>query len=109
MIGADQRSQKLAFVLIPRFNMMSLTTTVEPLRIANYFSGQSLYEWCYLSVGGESVTASNGMSLATQGLDFDPARMRRLFDAGRQIGSQGSQAWLDAPPRLGRYERVASR
>ncbi len=46
--------------------------------------------------------------MATQGLDFDPVRMRRLFEAGRKIGAQGPAGWLSAPPRLGRYERVAS-
>ena len=40
--GQDTSPQTFAFVLVPRFNMMALTTTLEPLRIANYFSGRTL-------------------------------------------------------------------
>ncbi len=82
MIAADNRPQKFAFVLIPRFNMMSLTTTLEPLRIANYFSGQSLYEWCFLSVDGDIVTASNGMSLATDALGAASKSLDRIIVCG---------------------------
>ena len=53
---AQVSTQRLAFVLIPRFNMTALVTTLEPLRIANYLSGQTLYDWRFLSVGGGLVS-----------------------------------------------------
>jgi len=65
---ADASAQKVAFVLIPRFNMTALVTTLEPLRIANYLSGQTLYDWRFLSVDGDVVTASNGMNLGSEPL-----------------------------------------
>ncbi len=37
-------------------------------------------------------------------IDFDPARMQSLFDAGAAIGRGGQ--WAKLPPRLGRYEVV---
>jgi len=61
----DPAPRQLGFVLIPRFNMTALTATLEPLRIANYISGRSLYAWRFLSPGGDTMTASNGMELAT--------------------------------------------
>lgn len=72
----DERTRRMAFVLIPRFNMMALTTTIEPLRIANYLSPAELYSWVWLSVDGGSVAASNGMTIetgpvATAGEDWD--------------------------------------
>lgn len=59
---------RIGFVLLPRFNMMALTTTLEPLRVANYISTHPLYEWAFLSVDAGTVTASNAMSLQTAGL-----------------------------------------
>ncbi len=63
---ADISVQRFAFVLIPRFNMTALATTLEPLRIANYLSGRTLYEWRFLSVDGGTVTASNAMTLDSE-------------------------------------------
>lgn len=54
-------AEKLVCVILPRFNMASLTMLIEPLRIANYISDQPLYEWQFLTPGGGKVTASNGM------------------------------------------------
>ncbi len=31
----EDRPVRAAFVVVPRFNMMTLTTTIEPMRIAN--------------------------------------------------------------------------
>lgn len=42
-------------------------------------------------------------------LDFDKARMRRLFEAGRKIGAEGLTAWARQPSRLGKFEKIASR
>ena len=44
-----------------------------------------------------------------KGLDFDKVRMRKLFEAGRKAGLAGPQSWARQPPRLGRFEKVASR
>jgi AraC family carnitine catabolism transcriptional activator len=59
---------RVAFVLVPRFNMMSLAALLEPMRIANYLSHQPLYHWEYLSAEGGEVPASNGMRQATKTL-----------------------------------------
>ncbi len=58
--------QKLAFVLIPRFSMIAFTSAVEALRLANRASGQELYRWRLLSVDGEPVTSSCGLSLQVE-------------------------------------------
>lgn len=67
-VSADAR---LAFVLVPRFNMMALMATIEPLRIANYLTGATLYRWQFVSSAGGPVTASNGLPIATDGLPDD--------------------------------------
>lgn len=112
----DTAARQLAFVLIPRFNMTALVATIEPLRIANYMSGRPLYEWRFLSTAGETVTASNGMALATQplprggGLDMaiicgswnaqhhdDPALaawLRRQDRSGTALGAMDLGTWI---------------
>ena len=62
--GESGEPARLVFVLIPRFNMMALTTTIEPLRVANYLTGRSLYDWSFVAPGGGQIVASNGMTQA---------------------------------------------
>lgn len=54
--------QTLCFLLLPGFSMMGLMSAIEPLRVANRFRGE-LYRWRLLSLDGDAVAASNGMSL----------------------------------------------
>jgi AraC family transcriptional regulator, glycine betaine-responsive activator len=57
------RPLRAAFLLIPRFSLMSFASAVEPLRAANRLSGQALYEWCFVTSDGRPVEASNGMAV----------------------------------------------
>lgn len=54
--------ETIAFLLMPGFSAMGFISAVEPLRVANRFGGQ-LYRWQVLSLDGEAVRASNGMSI----------------------------------------------
>lgn len=54
----------MTFLIVPRFNMATLITLIEPLRIANYLAPAPLYQWEILSMEGPEVTASNGLSTA---------------------------------------------
>ncbi len=69
----------VAFVVIPRFNMAALTTTLEPMRIANYLSNDPVYSWSFVSAEGGERLASNGMSLGTLSLDDLPAPVDVVF------------------------------
>ncbi len=51
-----------AFVLTPRFNMMTLNSLIEPIRVANYLSLSKLYEHHLYSFDGAELSASNGLS-----------------------------------------------
>jgi hypothetical protein len=46
------KSREMRFVLLPRFNMATLATMIEPMRIANYVSGETLYRWEFLTPDG---------------------------------------------------------
>lgn len=60
---------RVNFVLIPRFNMMTLTMLMEPMRIANYLSPRKLYEWDFRSSFAGPVSASNGLSVDCRSFD----------------------------------------
>lgn len=51
----------------------------------------------------------DSIPMSQASLDFDPKRMRRLFDAGVLAGSQGPEKWDSEPPRLEVHDRVANR
>lgn len=102
---ANTPAYRIAFVLIPRFNMTALTTSLEPLRVANYISTHGLYEWRFLSVEGGPVTASNGMRLDTETLGDDGRRWDAIFVCGswdsEHYENAALFAWLRRMDRAG--------
>lgn len=61
--GPKNRTQKICFLLMPDFSMMAFTASIEPLRAANRMSRKTLYEWQTLTVDGQQVVASNGVTI----------------------------------------------
>jgi len=50
--------------------MIALSNAVEPLRMANILTGQTVYEWSIVSLDGQPTPASNGLQLSpTLGLE----------------------------------------
>ncbi len=58
-----QRPMRFGFLLLPNFSLLSYSSAVEPLRMANWISGQPLYEYLTLSADGLAVTASVGSTV----------------------------------------------
>ena len=50
---------KLAFVLLPKYSMIAFSSLIEPIRLANRESGETLFEWSCYSLDGAPVEASN--------------------------------------------------
>jgi len=65
---------RVTFLVVPRFNMATLVTMIEPMRIANYLASSALYSWEIVAFDGPGVVASNGLSLPT---DLPSERSRR--------------------------------
>lgn len=70
---------RVSFVIVPRFNMATLITLIEPLRVANYLSPEPLYQWEILSPDGPEIPASNGLSITAQPLDDRNRRGETVF------------------------------
>lgn len=96
---------RVSFLIVPRFNMATLITMIEPLRVANYLSSSPLYHWDILSFDGAQIGASNGLSLAAD-LPADRNRRGELICV---MGSWGAEeytnreltAWLRKQARGG--------
>ena len=94
---------RVTFVLIPRFNMMTLTTIIEPMRIANYLAPSTLFEWGYLSCEGGEVVASNAMCVASCALDG----ASEPLDIAVVCGSWGGEHYIQ--PELSSWLRRQER
>jgi AraC family transcriptional regulator, glycine betaine-responsive activator len=55
--------QNIGLILIPRFSLISFTSMVEAMRLANRMSGQELYRWRFLSTDGRPVRSSSGLTV----------------------------------------------
>jgi transcriptional regulator GlxA family with amidase domain len=55
---------RYGFLTLPSYSMIALTSAVEPLRMANRLCKQDVYEWSIVSLDGQPVAASNGLSLS---------------------------------------------
>lgn len=61
-------AQKIGFIPVRNFALMSYASATEPLRAANLIAGSSLYEVMPLSLDGVPVRSSAGLDLACQDL-----------------------------------------
>jgi transcriptional regulator GlxA family with amidase domain len=54
---------KFAFLTLPRYSMIALSSAVETLRMANMVTGQAVYDWTLVSLDGQPTPASNGLQM----------------------------------------------
>ena len=98
----------MVFIVVPRFNITTLITMIETIRIANYLAPTSAYSWEVASFDGSKITASNGMT-ATIKTATDNLRSAEFVFI---LGSWGTEhyrnpkltAWLRKRARAG--ERI---
>jgi transcriptional regulator GlxA family with amidase domain len=99
---------KFDVLLFDDFSNHCLANTVEPLRAANALSGQTLYQWRFLTIDGQPVSSSSGLQVTPQSTLRHPQGDLLIV-----MPSYGVRA-LDTPDiakqlRLaaGRYEKLA--
>ena len=96
-------SARIVAILLPRFNMMSLMSVMEPVRVANYLSQNTLYDTVICAPYPGEVIASNGTSMTCQSL---PDKLGK-DDLVLLIGSWGAEHFAD--PKLISWLRRADR
>lgn len=55
--------ESIGFLQVPNYSMIAFAAAVEPLRVANLITGRELYRWHVVTLDGEPVAASNGLSM----------------------------------------------
>jgi len=60
------------FLVVPGCSLLTLASTVEPLRAANRQAGQTVFDWRFVSVDGISPTTSSGIAWPVSG-KHDPS------------------------------------
>ena len=94
----------IGFVLLPKFSSLTLSSLVEPLRIANYCDGNELYRWSYLSVTGEPIPGCSGYSVDTLAVN---ETLAEDLDAVIVCGGWNAERYED--PQLERWLRLIAR
>ena len=124
MAISDKNLQRIGFILVQNFALISYASAIEPFRSANAIAGSTLYNVAALSLGGVPVRSSSGVVVecadvdeADDNLDLvfvcagtDPAHwvgtrslegtLRRLASLGVRIGGISSGAYFLAAAGL---------
>lgn len=90
-----------AFLLINDFTLISMSSAIEPLRMANRIAKSKVYSWRTISETGKDVSASDGLSINAEYSIADAGALRNL-DAiivcgGRRVEDRVSEPvarWL---------------
>ena len=73
------RTETFLFYLVEDFTHMALSCAVDPLRLANWVTGETLYEWRFASADGRVARASDGVEVNVQHRFDDRVKSDRLF------------------------------
>ncbi len=73
------RPQRFVFYLVEDFAHIAFSCAVEPLRLANFVSGKTLYEWSFASENGETAVCSAGTVIKVHSGFDTPAKADRVF------------------------------
>lgn len=60
-------TSEFVIFLFPGFSQLSLSSLIDPLRIANAASSLKLYSWRLVSMDGKPVTCASGLTIAVTG------------------------------------------
>ncbi|MFB9981386.1 GlxA family transcriptional regulator [Mesorhizobium kowhaii] len=60
----DSPSKTYVFYIVPEFTMLAFTSAIEALRLANAVMGKEVYRWRTVTVDGNPVRSSCGLSIS---------------------------------------------
>lgn len=98
--------RNVAFLLLPEFSHLGLAAAIEPLFIANWLAQERVFEWRVISIDGNAVRASNGMTISVDG-DLAAAPTARTvfvlasFEAAQAARERSVRRWLKRLARFG--------
>lgn len=105
-LSYDGPPQDFRFLLLPKATMLAVAAAIEPLRIANQLTKQTLFTWHTMTENGAPVTCSNGLRITPdQALSPLPSDAFGFVCAGVEPEKTCSPAvlgWLRREHRHGR-------
>lgn len=89
---------EFVILLFPGFSQLSLSSLIEPLRIANSVSARNLFRWRLLSINGKPVTCASGVTVGVAGgfseerrrVEYSKAPATVVLCAGEGVDQHGS-------------------
>ncbi len=101
----DQGPRRFVFLLLDQFTLLSFSSAIEPLRIANYVAGTPLYSWVLAGEQGTEAMSSNGASFKLHMGLGDLMRDDTLMVCGGldapRAATRGVLSWLRREARRG--------
>ena len=101
----EVQPRRFVFLLLDRFTLIAFASAVEPLRIANMMSGQTVYSWQLAGENGVQAVCSNGCAFRVDmGLDVLDREETLVICGGLEIEAASSKrvlAWLRREARRG--------
>ena len=104
-MAASPSLRRFGFLTLPNYSMIACSNALEACRMANYVSGETLYDWRIVTLDGTPAQASNGLDLQPTvslsdagpldvlfvcgGVNIRHAVSRKLKDTLRRIGRDG--------------------
>jgi len=96
---------RVGFLLFPEFPMLAFAAAIEPLRAANRLTGKQLFDWRLFTRDGDTVQASNGIQIKTDGAINEEGKLDLLLACAgtRDAGADDAAVakWLRALARNG--------
>lgn len=102
----DAPLHRFGLLLVPGFSSLAVNLVTEPLFIANWLAGRSLFTWQTLSVDGFAVRSSNGSQTSVDApltgdpqADFDTVFVVASFDVRASAEKTRMIEWLRSTAR----------
>jgi len=91
----QHRPENFGFFLMPGFSIISFAATIDPLRLANQLSGQTLYDWHFYGPNDQTVASSTGMQFQPTRRMSDVESIDRMLVVGGIGAQQASETSLN--------------
>ena len=102
---APAKPRRFVFVLLDQFSMLSFSSAVEAMRIANRMASRTVYEWRVLGVEGQPVNCSAGIGFQVDGDLEELSRDDTLMLCGglaiQDVTDKKLMGWLRREARKG--------
>lgn len=93
----SKKTQKYGFLLMPSFSMLSFSSAIETIHMANWVSGKELYQFCTVGQKTKVVLSNSGVATTADYLLEDvPKDLDAIFICGASTVSQDDDLSLDA-------------